>query len=115
MADQEIAKEIRAAVREGDTGRFGKLICEDKKRLSITTSFGTWMQVAASFGKLDIVRMLVEEMGADVNARGGVVYDGGPLYAAVTEGHADVVRYLLDHKAELDVSEPTRNPLFAAI
>ncbi len=115
MTDQDIAKEIRAAVREGDTERFGKLIREDKKRLAMMTPFGTWLQVAASFGKLDIVKMLVEEMGVDLNARGGSVYDGGPLYVAASEGHTDVARYLLDHKAELDVSEPTRNPLFAAI
>jgi len=53
-------------------------------------------------------------MGADVNARGGVK-DGAALSEAARTGHADIVRFLLSRGALLDVSEPTRNPLFGAV
>jgi hypothetical protein len=53
-------------------------------------------------------------MGVDVNARGGVSA-GTALDRAASGGHVEIVEYLLSCGAELDVSEPDRNPLFSAI
>jgi ankyrin repeat protein len=113
MIDPQVHKEIRTAIKDGDVEKVASLIGSDRDRLNMMTPFGTWLHVAASFGKLDIVRRLLE-LGADVNAYGGTL-GGGPLNVAASEGHLDVVRYLLGQGAALDVSEPERNPLFSAI
>jgi uncharacterized protein len=109
----EVAKHIRSAIKQGDLERVKVLIGADDSRLRMMTPFGTWLHVAASLGKLEIVRWLVDK-GADVNAYGGTA-GGAPLHRAASDGHIEVVRYLLDHGAILDVSEPERNPLFGAI
>jgi ankyrin repeat protein len=113
MATQNIAKDIREAIRAGDLKRVKALIGDNDKRLAMMTPFGTWLHVASSFGQYEIVKYLVER-GADVNARGGIE-GGAPLDAAASEGHVDIVRVLLAHGALMDTSEPERNPLFGAI
>lgn len=77
------------------------------------TVFGTWLHVAATAGQLEIVNLLVG-LGIDVNVRGGIA-DCGAIKSASSAGHIEVVRYLLSAGAEMDVSDPTRNPLFGAI
>jgi ankyrin repeat protein len=113
MEDKYIAKEIRTAITNGDVDQVVSLLGSDKGRLKMMTPFGTWLHVAASHGKLEIVKRLVE-FGCDVNAYGGIE-GGGPLNEAASEGHIDVVKYLFSQGAQLDVSEPERNPLFGAI
>ena len=61
--------------------------------------------------KLDIVKLV--ELGSNINTLGGVY--GGALNEAASEGHIDIVRYLLSCGADMDTSEPERNPLFGAI
>ena len=109
----QTAAEIRAAIKQGDVDKVVRLIGADESRLEMTTPFGTWLHLAASLGKLEIVRKLIS-MGANVNQLGGVL-GGNCLNDAVSGGHIDVVRYLLSKGAEMDVSDPTRNPLFGAI
>lgn len=77
------------------------------------TPFGSWLHVAASRGELEIVKKLVE-LASNINMQGGV-YGGGALNEAASAGHIDIVRYLLSCGADMDVSEPERNPLFGAI
>ena len=107
------AKEIRSAIKLGNTERVVELIGNDIKRLHMMTPFGTWLHVASSQGKLEIVKQLIA-LGADVNQNGGV-YGGGAINEAASGGHIDIVIYLLSCGAKLDVSEPDRNPLFGAI
>ncbi len=113
MDEKELAKEIRTAIKQGDADKATRLIDADKSRLSMMTTFGTWLHVAAAHGRLEIVKRLFA-LGSDVNARGGIA-GSGALHLAASEGHGDVVRYLLSIGAEMDVSEPERNPLFGAI
>lgn len=108
-----IAKEVRSAIKQGNTERVIELIGSNDELLNMMTPFGTWLHVAASTGKIEIVKRLIE-LGADINRLGGV-YDGGPLNEAVSGGYIEIVRYLLSCGAEMDVSEPERNPLFGAI
>jgi ankyrin repeat protein len=113
MGENEVAKMIRAAIKQGDVKKALALIGDDKARLGMMTPFGTWLHVAASQGKLEIVKRLVE-LGLDVNAYGGIA-GGTPLNEAASEGHIEIVRYLLSLGANLDATEPERNPLFSAI
>ena len=113
MDDRQTMIEIRSSIKHGEVEKVVSLIGCDKARLEMMTPFGTWLHVAASHGKLEIVKRLIG-LGADVNAYGGIC-GGGPLNEAASNGHTDTVKYLLSCGAKLDVSEPERNPLFSAI
>ena len=113
MDSKLVAKEIRLAIKKGDVERVVELIGSDTELLNLMTPFGTWLHVAASRGELNIVKKLIE-LGLNINIPGGV-YDGGALNEAASGGHIDVVRYILSHGSNLDLSEPEKNPLFGAI
>lgn len=111
--DRKFAIEMRMAIIGAETAKVVGLVGDDKSRLHIMTPLGTWLHMAASLGKLKIVKELVSR-GADMNCIGGVLR-GGPLNEAARSGHVEVARFLLSCGAELDVTEPLRNPLFSAI
>ena len=113
MDEIQTAKAIRTSIKQGDTNKFTALITSNMALLEKMTPFGTWLHVAASFGRKEIVRELLD-LGVDVNRRGGV-FDGGAINEAAADGHLEIVKYLFEFGAELDVSLPTRNPLFGAI
>lgn len=79
----------------------------------MSTVFGSLLHIAAFHGQLPIVQELIKR-GIDVNTCGGVT-GGNALNDAASQGHYEVVRYLLDSGSKMDVSEPERNPLFSAI
>lgn len=73
---------------------------------------------AARHGWLDFVKILVDDIGADVNYQG----DGGfefpsPLFVASEVGHEDTVRYLLRKGADAEATfgKQDRTPLVAAL
>jgi len=113
MVEQHLMMPIHRAIKQGDLLELIRLISQDKVLLTIRTPFGTWLQDAASYGQLSIVEWLFAE-GLDIDA-----YDDSnespPLTKAAARGHAEVVDFLIDNGASLDVSDSVRNPLFAAI
>ena len=113
MNEREVAIAIRTAIENGDTEAVVALIGDEKARLHMMTPFGTWLHVAATFGQLEIIKRLVA-LGADVNQRGGT-FGGGAINHAASRGYLQIVKYMLSCGAEMDTSEPERNPLFAAI
>jgi ankyrin repeat protein len=113
MNSIDISKALREAINSDDVQRMCSLIGDSSDRLRQMTPFGTWLHIAARSGKLEIVRALIR-LGADVNAKGGV-FGGAAINLAASSGHLGVVQALFEAGAELDVSEPERNPLFAAI
>lgn len=104
---------IRNAIIDGDTLELRRLIGTDRKALEMNTPFGSWLHVAASHNKIDVVKMLVS-LGLDVDRKGGIL-GGTPLNEAASDGHTEIVYYLLAQGASLDVSDPRLNPLFGAI
>ncbi|MED4634698.1 suppressor of fused domain protein [Peribacillus frigoritolerans] len=113
MDKKQVAKEIRSAIKKGNIEKVVELIGSNAEHLNMMTPFGTWLHVAASRGELNIVKKLIE-LGSNINVLGGV-YGGGALNEAASAGHIDIVSYLLSCRADMDVSEPERNPLFGAI
>lgn len=107
------AKELRAAIQRGDLEQVDFLVGKDDELLRLMTPFGTWLHVASTAGFLPIVKYLVGK-GVGVDERGGT-FDAAPIKLAASNGHLDVVEYLFSVGSTLDVSEPERNPLFAAI
>ena len=66
----------------------------------------TPLHLAATRGRLDLVRMLLKR-GAEVQARGIRGYT--PLFSAVEGGNPDVVRLLLDHGADVHIRDKNEN------
>lgn len=112
MAEALLQKRIRDAIKAGDDAAAEALISSDPEQLTTATVFGTWMHVAASHGRVGVVRFLARA-GADVNARGGIL-GGTPLNEAASRGHLPIVQFLLSAGAVMETREPEVNPLFSA-
>ncbi len=113
MELREVFPVLGTAIEDGDIEKVTQMVTSDNEILHAMTPFGTWLHYAASQGKLEIVKKLIE-LGLDINTKGGT-FKGGALHCAVIAGHIDIVKYLLSCGAEMDVSDSVRNPLFGAI
>ncbi|WP_242246107.1 ankyrin repeat domain-containing protein [Bacillus cereus group sp. BfR-BA-01523] len=113
MDKKSVNKAIRNAIKNGDINEVQRLIGDDKELLNTMTSFGTWLHVATKRGQLDMVEYLINK-GIDINARGGT-FDASALNLAAGAGYLNIVKYLIEANAELDVSLAKRNPVFGAI
>jgi uncharacterized protein len=111
--DVEIRRKMSNAIINGDLDLVKEMITTYEGLKETITGYGSWLHVASDEGKLEIVKYFVE-LGLDVNQYGGFA-DAGPIRDACYNGHLDVVKYLYENGAELDVSNATRNPLFTAI
>jgi uncharacterized protein len=111
--DNQLLNSIEDAIEDGKTFKCMDLIDNNPQILSANTTFGTWLHIAASHGQLAIMEELVKR-GVDINARGGIA-GANALHSAVEDSQYEAAKYLLDVGAEMDVAEPERNPLFAAI
>ena len=111
--NKEIIIEMRKAIKRDDLNTIRELIKNNEGILNVVTVFGTFLHDAANSGFIDVVQLL-EESGIDINCNGGV-RDGSALTVAAFNGHMEVINYLYNHGAILDVSTFARNPLFAAI
>ena len=67
-----------------------------------TTDTQSPLNVAASYGSLDIVKMLLSQPGADINHSNHTRFYETPLVSAARNSHHQVLAYLLDHGASLD-------------
>ncbi len=113
MDNKQIIRDIFDAIEEKDLSRVVTLFDAYPDYLKVITPFGTWLHVASSEGALKIVKLLVR-LGVDVNAIGGT-FNACAINRAASRGHYDIVKYLLSCGAIMDMTEPDRNPLFAAI
>ncbi len=113
MDEKKYVKQIRSAIKNGDLKATSELLSSGSNLFHYITPFGTWLHTASSYGKLDIVQYLLVQ-GMDINKQAGV-YNSAAIQEAASEGHYNVVKFLLSQGAELDISEPKKNPLFGAI
>jgi uncharacterized protein len=112
MDDLELI-EMRTAVQENDTLSVIRLVGVNPALLTTSTFFGSWLHIAVSFGRLQMVECLID-LGIDRNAKGGPV-GGSPLHLAAASGQIELVEHLLARGVEMDVSRAETNPLFGAI
>ncbi|AIF42599.1 ankyrin repeat domain-containing protein [Virgibacillus sp. SK37] len=113
MEKTQYAKDIRTAIKKGQTDTVKDLLEKEPDMLTWMTPFGTWLHVASAHGHLEIVEYLINA-GIDVNAQGGT-FSTNALERATAKGQLDIAKYLISKNVEFDISEPDRNPLFAAI
>ncbi|MGF7046954.1 ankyrin repeat protein [Paenibacillus sp. DS2015] len=113
MDKTQIAKDIRSAIKSVKLDTLRNLLEKNPEMLEWMTPFGTWLHVAAAHGYLEIVEYLINA-GININAQGGT-FSTNALERAAAKGHLDITEYFINHNIEIDISEPDRNPLFAAI
>jgi len=113
MDKTQYSKDIRSAIKIGQTDTVKDLLEKEPDMLTWMTPFGTWLHVASAHGHLEIVEYLINA-GIDINAQGGT-FSTNALERATAKGHLDIAKYLISKNVEFDISEPDRNPLFAAI
>jgi ankyrin repeat protein len=113
MEGNKEAYEIFDAIEANDYDKVKTFLSNNRNLLNMITPFGTWLHVACMEGKYEIVGLLVQ-LGLDINIKSGT-FNAGAINRAASEGYYDIVQYLLSCGAEMDISEPDRNPLFAAI
>jgi ankyrin repeat protein len=111
--DKEIMKLMRKAIKNGELNMVKDIVANNHGLLDTITPFGTWLHVASTQGKSDIVKYLIDK-GLDVNQNGDIA-DCGAIRSAASEGHLDIVELLFQNGAKFDVSEATKSPLFGAI
>jgi ankyrin repeat protein len=101
------------AIRNSDLDTLTGLLNSKPEIVRAMTPFGPLLHVAARDGREKMIDLLIER-GADLEARGGT-FGGTALNMAASSAQFDAARLLLRLGAEMDVSEPERNPLFGAI
>ena len=109
----KIVKLMRNAIKNGDLDLVKELLMNNDGLLEVNTVFGSWLHIAASYGKIDIANYLID-CGIDVN-RNGDISGGNPIRSAAENGQIDMIELLYHSGTVFDVSEATKNPLFGAI
>jgi len=89
------AAQLNAAAAAGDVERLRELVGEGKDAGAVNADARSALHLAASEGKLDAVRFLVEEARAPLVGRDR--WGCTPLEEAEAQGHAEVAGYLRRH------------------
>lgn len=115
MSEKHIVARIADAIDGNSSSDVLKLLEDNPEQIRFYTPFGrqTWLGYAAQIGKLDVVKALINA-GFDLNT-GDKRDNIKPICSAAANDHCDVVAFLLEAGADMDVSLSVRNPLFAAI
>lgn len=113
MKIDKLSLEIEEAIESEDITELDRLFGTYNEALKLNTPFGSWLHIAASDGKLEVIKKLLD-LGIDINIKGGI-YGGTPLNEAASEGQVEVVDYLLKRGAEIETIKSECNPLFSAI
>jgi len=96
---------IFAAAIQGDCAQLETMLAANRSLISAVSTDGwTPLHLAAFFGKLDAVRLLLNK-GAKVDARSTNPMHNLPLHAAAAGRHVDVIKVLLDHGASANARQ----------
>lgn len=101
------------AIKTNDITTLAAILNSEPELLHATTPFGQLLHVAAGAGNEQILNLLIG-YGSELESRGGT-FDGTALNYAASKGQFGAVRLLLSRGAQMDISEPERNPLFSAV
>lgn len=129
--DKELIKEMRQAIKKNDLDTIKYLVNNNDGLLDVVTAFGTFLHDASMFGMYDIAKYFIDcgidinrkggvqdSSALTIAAFKGyrniveLLYENGtyldvssfernPLFAAIYNGHIDVVRFLVENGIEL--------------
>lgn len=108
------AGQIGRAIRNDDVEKL-KLLLDGKLEylaFDCKTS-GTYVYRAAEKGSIECMKYLLS-LGEDIN-RKSLAYKETALAAAAFSNQPEMVKFLLEHGAKMDISKSKTNPLFSAI
>jgi uncharacterized protein len=106
--------ELGAAIRKGDLELVKRLVVAHPNMLNVETPFGSWLDMAAQKGQLEIVKYF-DELGLDVHR---INHHGQTAICCAAEsGDPLVVAYLIKRGARvtIDTRDECANPMFGAI
>ena len=108
-------KLIHVATRKGYATIVRKLI-ENGCDIEAKQKFGlNPLQLAACYGKLNVVKVLIE-MGADVDSLCGGKWKQTALFDAVYQENEEIIRFLIENKANVNAEDYCKEtPLFKAV
>jgi uncharacterized protein len=125
MEITQMTKAIRDAIKGGHLNKVRDLLEKNPEMLTWITPFGTWLHVATAYGHLEIVQYLIRA-GIDVNAQGGTFStnaleraaakghidsepDRNPLFAAIYNGHFEMVKLLVENHINISITYSGEN------
>ena len=88
----KIVKTMRNAIKNGNLDVVKELLKSNGGLLTVNTVFGSWLHIAASYGRIDIASYLID-CGIDVN-RNGDISGGNPIRSAAENGQIEMVEFL---------------------
>lgn len=121
--DPDISTWLHSAFHSDDVAEFARILTEHPSYLRDEDGANFWMAKAAAQNKLPFVQTLFG-LGVGVNEPNDMgdpdhpFYEPeGPIIQAASFGHAEIVRWLLDHGAKINyvvVGQPRCLPLIRA-
>ena len=105
-----ISSELMHAIESNNINRVREVF--KSSDLEWNDTFGTPLHVTANAGNAEIAKFFVD-LGVDINLRGGT-YEAPAITYAAEDGRLDIVKYLLELGAQIDISHVLRNPLTRA-
>lgn len=113
--EKKPAAHIWEAITRADINEIEKLFQQNPDQINAHIPFagGTFLHLAASEPSLEVVKYLIK-IGFEINKKSTLEGETA-LDNACSYGNYDIAEYMLDMGAVMDVSEPSRNPLFGAI
>jgi len=88
--------DIFEVIREGNLEYLKKLVSEGAN-VEAKNNFGnTPLSIASGYGQFEIVKYLIEEHNANVEAKNSVGFGATPLIYASLNGHLEIVKYLIE-------------------
>ncbi len=115
MAPESLPIQVIEAIDTEDIDSINRLFNENPEQVAFETFFAgqTWLGYAARNGKLNALKAL-QQIGIGIDTPDST-YGIRPICVASGKGQSNIVLYLLDQGATMDVDLSVRNPLFAAI
>lgn len=112
--DFKYARQIVRAIRNNDAVKAKELLDGHLEYLSYDKkSKGTFIYIAAGEGAIECMKYLLS-IGEDIN-RKSIALQETALAQAAFSNQPQMVKFLLEHGAEMDTSNINSNPLFNAI
>ncbi len=100
--NEKIDDLLYSALKKGDAATFRTLVTNNPENLFGPTGTEVWLGMASSDGLLEIVKT-VADLGIDVDQPESPTLPSTALLRAAEAGHLDVVKWLVEHGAQINI------------
>lgn len=101
MLERERSRALKEAAERGNIVTINALLSEPQTEVQISEKLYIALMAATNYGQMEVIKFLLKQKGADVNAH----YDKGytPLMAAALESKYEITKYLIEEGADIQV------------